>query len=74
VAVGFQHLSNGNVNGARALLHDGCGRILERTLEGVPLDPFGRRFQRTPTACCPLARTRRGLTGAKCPVSVRAGA
>jgi len=47
VAVGFQHLANGNVTGARALLHDGCGRILERTLEGVPLDPFGRALQRT---------------------------
>jgi uncharacterized protein len=47
VAVGFQHLANGNVSGARALLHDGCGRVLERTLEGVPLDPFGRALQRT---------------------------
>ncbi|MBI1728531.1 MAG: DUF309 domain-containing protein [Candidatus Rokubacteria bacterium] len=47
VAVGFQHLANGNVNGARALLHDGCGRVLDRTLEGVPLDPFGRALQRT---------------------------
>ena len=47
VAVGFQHLANGNVTGAGALLRDGCGRILERTLEGVPLDPFGRALQRT---------------------------
>jgi hypothetical protein len=47
VAVGFQHLANGNVSGARALLHDGCGRVLERTLAGVPLDPFGRSLQRT---------------------------
>jgi len=47
VAVGFQHLANGNVTGACALLHDGCGRILERTLVGVPLDPFGRALQRT---------------------------
>jgi Domain of unknown function (DUF309) len=47
VAVGFQHLANGNVSGARALLHDGVGRILEGTLEGVPLDPFGRALQRT---------------------------
>ena len=47
VAVGFQHLANGNVSGARALLHDGCGRVLERTLVGVPLDPFGRALQRT---------------------------
>jgi hypothetical protein len=47
VAVGFQHLANRNVTGARALLHDGCGRILERTLGGVSLDPFGRALQRT---------------------------
>ncbi len=47
VAVGLQHLANGNVSGARALLHDGCGRLLERTLEGVALDPFGRALQRT---------------------------
>ena len=46
-AVGFQHLANGNVSGARALLHDGCARVLERTLEGVPLDPFGRALQRS---------------------------
>ena len=46
-AVGFQHLANGNVRGARALLHDGCARVLDRTLEGVPLDPFGRALQRS---------------------------
>jgi DUF309 family protein family protein len=46
VAVGFQHLANGNVSGACALLHDGCGKVLERQLEGVPLDPFGRALQR----------------------------
>jgi len=46
VAVGFAHLANGNVAGARALLHDGCARVLERSLEGVPLDPFGRALQR----------------------------
>jgi hypothetical protein len=47
VAVGFAHLANGNVAGARALLHDGCARVLERSLEGVPLDPFGRALQRS---------------------------
>ena len=47
VAVGFQHLANGNVNGARALLHDGCGRVLGRSLDGMPLNPFGRALQRT---------------------------
>jgi len=47
VAVGFAHLANGNVSGARSLLHDGCARVLERSLEGVPLDPFGRALQRS---------------------------
>lgn len=47
VAVGFAHLANGNVGGARALLHDGCARVLERSLEDVPLDPFGRALQRS---------------------------
>jgi len=47
VAVGFAHLANGNVSGAQSLLHDGCARVLERSLEGVPLDPFGRALQRT---------------------------
>jgi hypothetical protein len=46
VAVGFQHLANRNVSGALSLLHDGCGKVLERQLEGVPLDPFGRALQR----------------------------
>ena len=46
VAVGFAHLANGNVAGARALLHDGCARVLERSLEGVPLAPFGPALQR----------------------------
>ena len=46
VAVGFQHLANRNVSGALSLLHDGCSKVLERQLEGVPLDPFGRALQR----------------------------
>jgi uncharacterized protein len=42
IAVGFQHLANGNLRGARALLHDGCARARERTLAGLDLDPFAR--------------------------------
>ena len=45
-AVGFQHLANGNVGGARALLHDGCAKILGKRLEGLDLDPFARATQR----------------------------
>ena len=29
------------------LLHDGCARVPERTLEEVPLDLFGRALQRS---------------------------
>ena len=46
VAVGFQHLANGNLGGARALLHDGCAKILGKRLEGLDLDPFARAVQR----------------------------
>jgi hypothetical protein len=45
-AVGFQHLVNENLGGARALLHDGCAKILGRRLEGLDLDPFARAIQR----------------------------
>jgi len=46
VAVGLQHLANGNLGGARALLHDGCVKILGRGLEGLDLEPFARATQR----------------------------
>jgi predicted metal-dependent hydrolase len=46
LAVGFQHLVNGNLSGARALLRDGCAKILGRRLEGLDLDPFARAIQR----------------------------
>ncbi|HET7876493.1 MAG TPA: DUF309 domain-containing protein [Methylomirabilota bacterium] len=42
VAVGFHHLSTGNVSGARALLHDGCAKTLGQRLSGRRLDPFAR--------------------------------
>jgi DUF309 family protein family protein len=40
VAVGFQHLANGNEAGARALLHDGAEKLAGRALEGMTLGPF----------------------------------
>ena len=40
VAVGYQHLANGNVPGARALLTDGAALLTGRRLEGVDLSPF----------------------------------
>lgn len=41
-AVGYQHLANGNVAGARALLHDGAAKLLGRRLRGRDLDAFAR--------------------------------
>jgi Domain of unknown function (DUF309) len=42
IAVGYQHLANGNLVGGRALLQEGSDRIRERRLAGVDLDPFAR--------------------------------
>ena len=44
--MGFQHLANGNLGGARALLHDSCAKILGKRMEGLDLDPFARATQR----------------------------
>jgi len=42
IAVGFQHLANGNVTGARGLLADGCAKTLGRQLDGLDLGPLAR--------------------------------
>jgi len=42
VAVGFQHLANGNETGARALLADGAARLHARALGALALDGFAR--------------------------------
>ena len=47
IAVGYQHLANGNLAGARALLDEGCRRLEGRSLEGMDLDTFGREVGRT---------------------------
>ncbi len=41
VAVGYQHLANGNFAGARALLEEGRRRIQGRRLDGLDLEKFG---------------------------------
>jgi DUF309 family protein family protein len=41
-AVGWQHLANGNVAGARALLADGAARLHGRRLGGLDFDDFAR--------------------------------
>jgi hypothetical protein len=42
VAVGFQHLANQNMDGARALLREGAAKLLGRQLAGRDLDEFAR--------------------------------
>jgi predicted metal-dependent hydrolase len=50
VAVGYQHLANGNAAGARALLADGAARLHTRALAGVALDAFARAVVDTAAA------------------------
>jgi hypothetical protein len=56
-AVGWQHLANDNVAGARSLLAEGAGRLHGRRLGGRNLDGFGRATavaaQSLPTAAPP---------------------
>lgn len=40
IAVGFQHLANDNVEGARMLLEEGCQKVEGRTLPGRELAKF----------------------------------
>jgi hypothetical protein len=47
VAVGYQHLANGNFAGARALLEEGSGRLLARRLDGIELEPFAHAVRRS---------------------------
>ncbi|MGH7313645.1 MAG: DUF309 domain-containing protein [Candidatus Rokuibacteriota bacterium] len=42
IAVGYQHLANGNMAGAQALLEEGSARARGHRLAGVDLDPFAR--------------------------------
>lgn len=41
-AVGYQHLANGNLRGARALLEEGSARLHGRRLGALELDAFAR--------------------------------
>lgn len=47
VAVGYQHLANGNTRGARALLEDGSARLHGRALDGLALDAFAGEVARS---------------------------
>lgn len=42
IAVGYQHLANGNLAGARALLDEGGTRLDNRRLRDLPVEPFAR--------------------------------
>lgn len=42
VAVGYQHLANGNLDGGRALLVEGAERLSRGRLAGIALEPFTR--------------------------------
>ena len=46
VAVGYQHVANGNLRGAKALLSEGSGRLHGQTL-GLDLEPFARAVARS---------------------------
>jgi hypothetical protein len=45
VAVGFQHLANGNLRGAVLLLHEGGARLPGKRLAGLELDAFAAAAQ-----------------------------
>jgi hypothetical protein len=45
IAVGYQHLANGNFAGARILLEEGRRRIGGRSLDGLDLEGFGRAVE-----------------------------
>ncbi len=47
VAVGYHHLANGNVPGARMLLGEGSAKLFGRPLEGLDLDTFALAVRRT---------------------------
>jgi uncharacterized protein len=58
IAVGWQHLANGNLPGARSLLADGAARLHGRRLLGVDFDRFAQAsldaVDRVPDAVPPL--------------------
>lgn len=61
VAVGLHHLAGGNVSGARALLHDGCAKLIGRRLEGVDLDGFAAEVRRCLARIASLGATAAAL-------------
>jgi len=64
IAVGYQHLANGNAAGARALLEEGAARLAGRRLGGLPLESFARAIRESietlASAAIPRFPRRRG--------------
>jgi len=54
VAVGFQHLANGNLRGAALLLHEGGARLQGGPLAGLELESFAAAAHRCGTAAAAL--------------------
>jgi hypothetical protein len=54
VAVGFQHLANGNLRGAVALLHEGGARLRGGPVAGLELEAFAAAAQRCGAAAATL--------------------
>jgi hypothetical protein len=50
IAVGYQHLANGNVTGARALLEEGAARLHGGAVAEAPLEAFARAVARAAAA------------------------
>lgn len=55
IAVGFQHLVNGNRRGALALLHEGAAKTAAGRLPGLPLADFTAAVRRCGAAIAALA-------------------
>jgi len=56
IAVGFQHLVNGNIEGARMLLEEGSAKAEGKRLEGRDLARFARAVRASLDAIVPLGR------------------
>lgn len=73
IAVGYQHLANGNLTGAQALLQEGSDRVRGRRLAGMDLDAFARavaesvRHLSEPGAPRPLFPAWRDRHDPRCP-------
>ena len=54
MAVGFQHLANGNLRGAVTLLHEGGARLRGGPVAGLEVEAFATAAQRCGAAAATL--------------------